>query len=208
MYASGGGILPSSGASSSEASVNQAPGGNDTGPSNAGPSNVAPADSPWRSFPSVPSSLTTIPPSPYVPSVPSLHSIEENNPSGREQPSGAVDQPQEVKVNCREYQHQKKPNRIATLTPQRELNDDQIDALILLKEDVIHRMAQLDPNPFWAEQRNNLVANGILMNRGAEYTIDTQQKNLHKLTTEGQNTFFFKKMVKTRENFELYGRFD
>lgn len=73
-----------------EASVNQAPGRNDAGPSNAGPSNVVPADSPLRSFPSVPSSLTPIPSDPSVPSVPSLPSLEENNLFGREQ---SVEQP-------------------------------------------------------------------------------------------------------------------
>nr|CAN65985.1 hypothetical protein VITISV_042142 [Vitis vinifera] len=73
-----------------EASVNQAPGRNDAGPSNAGPYNVVPADSPLRSFPSVPSSLTPIPSDPSVPSVPSLPSLEENNLFGREQ---SVEQP-------------------------------------------------------------------------------------------------------------------
>lgn len=67
-------------------------------------------------------------------------------------------------------------------------------------------MAQLDPNPFWAEQRNELVANGILNNNGSEYTIETLQKNVDKLTTE-EKTLFFKKLIKTRENFELNGRF-
>lgn len=72
-----------------------------------------------------------------------------------------------------------------------------MDALILLKRDIIDRMAQLDPNPFWAEQRNELVANGIL-NKGSEYTIETLQKNVEKLTTEGQNSLFFKKLIKER----------
>lgn len=68
--------------------MNQVPHRNDAGPSNAGP-----ADSPQGSFPSVPSSLTPLPESPSVPSVPSLPSVEENNPSGREQPEGEADQP-------------------------------------------------------------------------------------------------------------------
>lgn len=47
-----------SGTSSSEADVTQGkePDKNEAGPTNAGPSNVAPSDSPWGSFPSVPSS--------------------------------------------------------------------------------------------------------------------------------------------------------
>lgn len=73
-----------------EASVNPAPGRNDAGPSNAGPYNGVDADSPLRSFPSVPSSLTPLPSDPSVPSLPSLPSLEENNLFGREE---SVDQP-------------------------------------------------------------------------------------------------------------------
>lgn len=87
-------MLPSEdyGASSSEASVNQAPGGNDAGPSNAGPSNVAPADSPWRSFPSVPADLSPLPSDASIPSLPSLPSlpINEREPSGTGQEGAAA----------------------------------------------------------------------------------------------------------------------
>lgn len=40
-------------------------------------------------------------------------------------------------------------------------------------------MAQLDPNPFWAEQKKKLVADGIL-NNNAEYTIEALERNLKK----------------------------
>lgn len=106
----------------------------------------------------------------------------------------------------RDFQHQTIKNRLDTLTPQREVDDDRVDAIICLKEAIIDRMAQLDPHPFWAEQKEKLVAHGIL-NREAEYTMETLEKNLEKLTTEGQNSFFYKKLIKTRENFELDGRF-
>lgn len=112
--------------------------------------------------------------------------------------------PQEVPL--RDLQHQAIQNRLASLTPQREMDDDKIDALICLKEEIIDRMAQLDPNPFWAEQRNELISNGILI-KGKEYAMGTLEKNVDKLKTEGQDSFFFKKLLKTREHFELYGRF-
>ena len=96
--------------------------------------------------------------------------------------------PQEVPL--RDFQHQTIKNRLATLTPQREVNDDQVDAIICLKEAIVDRMAKLDPHPFWAEQKDYLVAHGIL-NKEAEYTIGTLEKNLEKLTSEGQNSFFF-----------------
>jgi len=63
-------------------------------------------------------------------------------------------------------------------------------------------MAQLDPNPFWAEQKNNLVANGILK-KGSEYTIETLEKNLGKLTTEGQNTLFFTKAYQNKRELRI-----
>ncbi|KAK9218849.1 hypothetical protein WN943_007487 [Citrus x changshan-huyou] len=63
-----------------EAGINQPPEGHE-----AGPSNVAPADSPLRSFLSIPSSFTPIPTDPSIPSVPSLPSLEENNLFEREQ---------------------------------------------------------------------------------------------------------------------------
>ena len=188
-------MLPSGADAGSEASVNQEPEGDE-----AGPSNVAPAESPLGSFPSVPSSLTPIPSSPSVPSLPSLPHLEDNSLVGREQP---VQQPQEVPVDWSQYQHDRITERLSVLTPTRARDADTVDAIILLKQEIIHRMAQLDPHPFWAEQKEKLVANGIL-NNGSEYTIETLQKNVIKLTTEEN----FKKLKKTRENFELNGRFD
>lgn len=49
----------------------------------------------------------------------------------------------------------------------------------LYKSDILGRMAQLDPNPFWAEQKKKLVADGIL-NNNAEYTIEALERNLKK----------------------------
>ncbi|WJZ97163.1 hypothetical protein VitviT2T_015790 [Vitis vinifera] len=103
-----------------EASVNQAPGRNDAGPSNAGPYNVVPADSPLRSFPSVPSSLTPIPFDPSVPSVPSLPSLEENNLFGREQSAppqppalpGDTNEPHNLPYGVRVLVRSSDPNRL------------------------------------------------------------------------------------------------
>lgn len=103
--------------------------------------------------------------------------------------------PQEVPL--RDFQHETIKNRLATLTPHREVNDDQVDAIICLKEAIIDRMAQLDPHPFWAEQKDYLVAHGIL-NKDVEYTMGTLEKNLAKLS---QNSFFFFQLRKTRERF-------
>ena len=84
------------------------------------------------------------------------------------------------------------------MTPNRSRDTDTIDAIILYKQDIIDRMAQLDPHRFWTEQKNNLVADGIL-NNGAEYTIKALARNLDKLNEGDEaNTIFFRKLVKTR----------
>jgi len=59
-------------------------------------------------------------------------------------------------------------------------------------------MAQSDPNPFWAEQKKKLVADGIL-NNNAEYTIEALERNLKKWNDgDGANTRFFRKLLRTR----------
>lgn len=65
-------------------------------------------------------------------------------------------------------------------------------------------MAQLDPHPFWTQQKDSLVAHGIL-NKDAEYTSKTLLEHFNKLETE-ENSFFYHKLLKTRENFELDGQ--
>jgi hypothetical protein len=90
---------------------------------------------------------------------------------------------------------------LSDLTPYRAQDTDTIDTIIVLKQEIIDRMAQLDPNPFWTEQKKELIANSILNNNGSEYTLETLQRNA------AENTSFFKKLVKTRKNFELNGRF-
>nr|QCQ81931.1 hypothetical protein [Ammopiptanthus mongolicus] len=106
--------------------------------------------------------------------------------------------PQEVPFDWSRYQHDQIRERLETYTSNRPRDTDTIDAIILIKQDIIDRMAQLDPNPFWAEQKDNLVANGILNNK-AEYTIAALERNLSKLNNgDGANTRFFRKMLKTR----------
>ena len=84
--------------------------------------------------------------------------------NGREQP---VQEPQEVPVDWSQYQHDRITERLSVLTPTRARDADTVDTIICLKQEIIDRMAQLDPNPFWADQRNELIANRILNNNGA-----------------------------------------
>ena len=93
-----------------------------------------------------------------------------------------------------QIQHQRIKNRIATLTPERKVSDDEIDSIIMLKGGIVDHMAQLDPHQFWTEQRHNLITDGIL-NKGAEYTMETLEHHFLLLTTDGEgrgsDSFFF-----------------
>lgn len=106
------------------------------------------------------------------------------------------------------FQHDTIKHRLSTVTPQRDVNDDEIDAIIRLKRGIIARMAQLDPNPFWTQQKESLVANGIL-NKDAEFTRKTLMEYFTKLETEeGKESCIYQKLLKTRENFARNGKFN
>lgn len=86
-------------------------------------------------------------------------------------------------------------NRLSTLTPKKKVDDDQIDAIILLKREIIERMSQLDPdNPIWNDQKDHLVAHGILKTNGAEYTMRTLERWRDNLNSSGANSAVFKQI--------------
>lgn len=107
-------------------------------------------------------------------------SVEQQpGPSQAPQLAPPANAPQEVPFDWSRYQHDQIRNRLAVFTSNRPRDTDTIDAIILYKSDILGRMAQLDPNPFWAEQKKKLVADGIL-NNNAEYTIEALERNLKK----------------------------
>nr|UDH54968.1 cytochrome c oxidase subunit 2 [Stylosanthes guianensis] len=129
-----------------------------------------------------------------------------NNASGEfpaAEPGEEVEQPvqqlAEAPFDWAKYQHDKIAERLSVLTPNRARDADTVDAIIYLKRDILARMAELNPNPFWAEQKNELIANGIL-NKGAEYTIETLQKKLEKLKQDGIYSDVFKDLSKLPRN--------
>ena len=100
-----------------------------------------------------------------------------------------------------QVQHQTIKNRLSALTPGRDLSDDQIDTIISLKKGILDRMAQLDPDQdgFWIEQKDHLVAHGIL-NNGAEYTLAGLENLFNKLNDSCSNCPIFKKIKKNKKN--------
>lgn len=79
---------------------------------------------------------------------------------------------------------------------------EKIDTLIKLKSQVIDRMGELDPHPFWVEEqsRKRLLSNSILTKNGWEYSPDTLTKKLYQLTQRGKNCSFSNELFKLRED--------
>jgi len=79
---------------------------------------------------------------------------------------------------------------------------EKIDTLISLKEQVILRMAELDPHPFWMgeQNRNRLIADSILTKNNWEYNPETLSKRLSQLNERGINCSFYHDLKKLRED--------
>lgn len=95
--------------------------------------------------------------------------------------------------------------------PNRLVGEEDLEAIILVKSKIIDRMSQIDPHPFWNEQRADLIANAILNRNGAELDLTTLNNKLHEFNlpeAQFRNKLFFKSLIRTRENFRFYGRFD
>ena len=85
---------------------------------------------------------------------------------------------------------------------------DDIQAMVSMKEEIVTRIAQLDPNPFWAEQRARLISEYIVTPSREEYSFNTLEriwKEVGAATT--QDHYFVKRMIKLREDYQLLGRF-
>ena len=99
--------------------------------------------------------------------------------------------------------------RLAFYEPGKDIPLDDVEALVRLKRDVVGRMAQRDPHPFWVEQRDRILSEAILTPKGTEYKISTLTKKLEELEGDnGSNSHFFRKLKKMRQDFLLFGRFD
>ena len=81
---------------------------------------------------------------------------------------------------------------------------EKIDTLIKLKSQVIDRMGELDPHPFWVEEqsRKNLLADSIRTKSDWEYNPVTLDKKLRQLTQHGKNCSFYNELFKLREDGE------
>lgn len=85
---------------------------------------------------------------------------------------------------------------------------DDIQAMLNMKEEIVMRVAQLDPHPFWTEHKARIISDYIMTPKGEEYSLATMEKIWRGLEAENpQNHSFLKRMIKVRQDFLLTGRF-
>lgn len=79
---------------------------------------------------------------------------------------------------------------------------EKIGELIALKSQIIDRMGELDPHPFWQgeENRTRLIGDSILTKNGWEYKNDTLTQKLRQLNEKGKKSTFFKELCRLRED--------
>lgn len=92
--------------------------------------------------------------------------------------------------------------------PWRDVPVEDIEALISLKREIIGRMSQLDPHPFWVNQQNQIIGESILTPKGAEYRLDTLQSKRDLLFSEHPTTSrFYQDMARIKTKFLETGSF-
>lgn len=78
---------------------------------------------------------------------------------------------------------------------------------IEVKGKIVDRMAELDPHPFWTENRNAIISESILIkngiNTGSEYKLKTLKLMLKKLTNNPTGSEF-ERLSKIRDQFQLF----
>lgn len=85
---------------------------------------------------------------------------------------------------------------------------DYIQAMLHLKEEIVMRIAQLDPHPFWTEHKARIIDNYIITPKGEEYSLSTMEKIGRGLEAENApNHYFLKRMIGVRKDFLWTGRF-
>ena len=79
---------------------------------------------------------------------------------------------------------------------------EKIQTGISLKEQVLCRMAELDPHPFWMGEQNRvrLISDSILTKKNWEYNPETLSKRLSQLNERGKKSSFFHFLLKLRED--------
>lgn len=98
--------------------------------------------------------------------------------------------------------------RFYIYSPDKDVYTEDVETLISLKREIIARMAELDPHPFWLEQENRIIGESILNPKGPEYLLTTLEKKKDQLFRENPTaTPFYFEMIRIKRHFFLTGRF-
>lgn len=82
-----------------------------------------------------------------------------------------------------------------------------VTQLMDLKTVIIYRMSQLDPDPFWNEQRDRLIGQSIVHPLVWEYKTETLLRKCNELHGENAiNSHLYEALIRVKKYFYLTGR--
>ena len=81
----------------------------------------------------------------------------------------------------------------------------EIHTIFDLKDRIVQRMEQLNPDPFWANRRLNLIRDYLQPPRGGEFTIPTLEKKLEQLfSANPEGSVIYKQLLRAKENLTIF----
>lgn len=85
------------------------------------------------------------------------------------------------------------------------VSDNEINTIFDLKDQIVRKMEQLNPNPFWANHRMLIIQKYLLPPRGGEYTIRTLEKKLQQLfPANPEGSFIYKELLRAKADITLF----
>jgi len=99
--------------------------------------------------------------------------------------------------------------RFSIYEPGRYVPIEDLRAIVHLKGEIIARMSQLDPDPFWMEHRDRIISESILTPKGPEYKLAALQGKLVELqSADAPNSDFFKRLKGIRDHYRWTGKIE
>lgn len=84
------------------------------------------------------------------------------------------------------------------------VSEKEIDQIVELKNDILNRMGELDPDPFWTSHRRRLIRDYILPRVGGEHRIKVLTQKLNFLLGESPtSSLIFKQLMREKDSFFL-----
>ncbi|GAA0140198.1 hypothetical protein LIER_44050 [Lithospermum erythrorhizon] len=89
--------------------------------------------------------------------------------------------------------------------PRFQIDDSEIERIINLKQQILDRMQELDPNnPFWTHYRNRLIRDYIIPSSGGEYKVSTLADKLNALWRDNPTeSTIYQDLIRRRDLFHI-----